>query len=260
MITLAIAVLAASVVGSMHCVGMCGPFALWATAGGRGRTSLLVYHLGRLTTYLSAALVAGTVGSAVTIGGDMFGLQSLAARIAGVLLMVVGVVRLARLIPFFRRPPSASIKPSLIAGLLHRAKPLIAGLGPHSRAYFGGLLTTWLPCGWLYLFILVAAGTGSVIESLVVMFAFWVGTLPALTAVVLGAQVLVPTMRSMVPIGASVLLVVVGLYTATGRASADLSAMLPPRGMSADSDALSILDWTEQPLPCCVEPEWTTSP
>ena len=165
MITLALAVLIASFLGSLHCVGMCGPFALWATHGGSARVSLAAYHVGRLTTYLSAGLAAGVLGSMLEIGGEVAGYQSLAAKVAGGLLIFFGIARLLLLLPWFGGKPAAATvesKPSLVATLLQRLKPVIAGRGPLARAYFVGFLTTWLPCGWLYLFVLIAAGTGEV--------------------------------------------------------------------------------------------------
>jgi len=252
MLTLAAAVLIASLLGSLHCVGMCGPFALWATHGGSSRGTVASYHLGRLTTYLSAGLAAGVLGSAVTIGGDFAGFQTLAAKIAGGSLVFVGLSRLLLLFPLFQPKPAVVAKPSRMAALLQNAKPMIAGFGPNTRAYFGGLLTTWLPCGWLYLFVLVAGGTGDVMLALTVMSAFWIGTLPALTAVVVGARSLIPKFRSALPIAASVLLIATGLYTATGRASADLSSMTAqtPR-WDTHADTSSLIGLAEQPLPCC---------
>lgn len=228
MLTLAIAVLFASFLGSLHCVGMCGPFAIWATHGGAARTSITAYHFGRLTTYLSAGLVAGILGSMVQVGGEIAGYQSLAAKIAGGLLIFFGIAKLLTLLPWFRGNPS-EVKPSAVAGLLQRLKPIIGDRGPLARAYFAGLLTTWLPCGWLYLFVLIAAGTGQVAHAVVVMAAFWLGSLPALTALALGARQLIPRFQSSLPIIAGVLLIMTGLYTATGRAAADLSTMVAPK-------------------------------
>ena len=249
MLTLAIAVLLASLLGSLHCVGMCGPFAIWATHGGTARTSVAAYHGGRLTTYLSAGLVAGVLGSMVEVGGEIAGYQSLAAKIAGGLLIFFGIAKLLTLIPMFRGDVS-EVKPSAVASLLQRLKPIIGGRGPLARAYFAGLLTTWLPCGWLYLFVLIAAGTGQVAHAMAVMGAFWLGTLPALTALALGARQLIPRFQSSLPIIAGVLLIVTGLYTATGRAAADLSTMVAPQvDLTSSPDAW--MHWTDQPLPCC---------
>lgn len=185
MFALGMAVAVASLLGSLHCVGMCGPLAIWATSEGTKPVTLVSYHLGRLTTYLSAGLMAGLLGSALTIGGDVAGLQSLAAMIAGGFLILIGIVRIARMLPMFQRKAVRVPKPSRIAGWLHHAKPLLASRGPLGRSYLAGLFTTWLPCGWLYLFVLIAAGTGGVLSALAVMLAFWIGTLPALTGLVL---------------------------------------------------------------------------
>jgi hypothetical protein len=195
-------------------------------------------------------LVSGVLGSAVTVGGDLAGYQSLAAKIAGGMLIFMGLSRLLLLLPFMESKPLASPRPSRIAGLLQKAKPLIASRGPNAQAYLGGLVTTWLPCGWLYLFVLVAAGTGAVVPALAVMAAFWVGTVPALTALTVGARSLIPRFRTLLPIAASILLIVTGLYTATGRASADLSAMVPAR-LDPQGDVTSLMGLADQPLPCC---------
>ncbi|MGI9472987.1 MAG: sulfite exporter TauE/SafE family protein [Rubripirellula sp.] len=256
MLTLAMGVMFASLLGSLHCVGMCGPFALWATQGGCNRHAIACYHLGRLTTFLSAGLAAGVLGSAVTIGGDVAGLQMLAAKVAGGFLIFFGIARLLLLMPMFQSKASVPAKPSRISMLLQQMKPLVAGQGPLARAYLGGLLTTWLPCGWLYLFLLVAAGTGDVLLALTVMTAFWVGTLPALTALTLGAHSLIPRFRRLLPVAASLLLIATGFYTATGRASADLSRMVTPEQIvrldeDGQIDASALIGLKDEPLPCC---------
>ncbi len=261
MTTFLLAVSLASLLGSLHCVGMCGPLAIWATDGSRRRGTLVAYHFGRLTTYLSAGLVAGLVGSAVTIGGDFAGFQSLASKLAGLFLVGLGLWRLFDLLPRnrltgTRRFRSADpLKPSKIALGLRAAKPVLASRGPLGKAYLSGLLTTWLPCGWLYLFVLIAAGTGSVPAAVATMTAFWLGTLPALTAVVLGAGTLMRRSQVVMPMAAAVLLILTGLYTATGRASADLASMKPTAGLENASVGELVSAAGDEPLPCCVPAE-----
>ena len=255
MLTLAMAVMVASLLGSLHCVGMCGPLALWVTGGGSSRATISAYHIGRLTTYLIAGTAAGLLGAAVSIGGDMVGFQSAAAKVAGGLLIAVGLFRLAKLHPRFNRPlfsSAANSGPSSVASVLKRFKPLLARQTAVSRAYLGGLITTWLPCGWLYLFVLVAAGTGDVLPAVLVMFAFWIGTLPALTTMLVGIHSLTPKLRGMLPIAASVFLIVTGLYTVTGRAAVDVSHLVAP-DLGDEITATSLIDLKEEPLPCCDE-------
>jgi len=258
--SLGLAVLIASLLGSLHCVGMCGPFALWATDTRRRPIALVAYHAGRLTTYLSAGLMAGVVGSTLTISGQMAGFQSSAAKLAGVALVGIGLLRVWRAV---RRkigtsqrsgpkgetsPVPISPPPSRFAKWLHDARPVVANQGPIGRGYLVGLLTTWLPCGWLYLFVLVAAGTGNVVAAMLVMTAFWVGTLPALTGVVLGAGTAMRRYPRFVGLVAGLLLIATGLYTATGRATADLTTLTRPDWQLGGPLEQSELD---QPLPCC---------
>lgn len=172
MLTLLTAVAAASLLGSLHCVGMCGPFALWATAGGRNRRTISGYHLGRLTTYLSAGLAAGVVGTAISIGGQLAGFQMLAAKIAGVLLIFWGISKLLMQMESVSKRMTRFSGPARVSALIASARPLIASRGDFGRGYLGGLLTTWLPCGWLYLFVLLAAGTGDVMLAVATMTAF----------------------------------------------------------------------------------------
>ena len=112
---LSLAVLVASVMGSLHCVGMCGPFALWASGAGassdglrstkeslRRLTPIVMYHLGRLFTYSAAAIVVGLLGAIFTLGGQQFGMQSLAARAAGVVMVTIAVIRIIPLLRNWR--------------------------------------------------------------------------------------------------------------------------------------------------------------
>ncbi|MEM8670620.1 MAG: sulfite exporter TauE/SafE family protein [Planctomycetota bacterium] len=254
MLTLLTAVAAASLLGSLHCVGMCGPFALWATSGGKNMRAVSGYHLGRLTTYLSAGLAAGVVGTAISVGGQLAGFQLVAAKLAGILLIVWGLGKLAMQFPSIskRLSRSSENRPSRIAGFIAHARPLVNSRGDFGRGYLGGLLTTWLPCGWLYLFVLLAAGTGDVMLAVATMGAFWLGSLPALTGLVMGARSIIPRFRPALPIVGAVVMVLTGVYTATGRASADLSSMVPPL-IEPNSSAADIIRASETDLPCCAD-------
>ncbi len=244
MLPLLTAVIVASLLGSLHCVGMCGPFALWASGvertgfGGALLGRLSCYHGGRLVTYLTAGALAGLTGSLIRVGGASLGIQAAAARLVGVALLALGLIRLtAFLVPAWFQPTaappsaatgrSAAAKPAAgrVAGWLARLRPQVARLPGPLRAGAIGSLTTLLPCGWLYLFVLVAAGTGDAFSAMLVMGAFWIGTLPALTGLVLGARQFAAAARPALPLLGAVLLIGTGLYTATGRAAADLAPL-----------------------------------
>lgn len=275
------AIVTASLLGSMHCVGMCGPLAIWASGAGDRVSSkqmamaTILYHLGRLLTYALAGLLAGAAGQLLDVGGQALGVQLLAARIVGGLMIVFGVLRLYQLVLARRQSrqsvlPNEAPRPSLITGLLLKLRPYVFRLPIAARGLATGLLTALLPCGWLYLFALVAAGTGSFAMGPLVMTAFWVGTVPALVGLVTGTQMLAQRFRQVIPIGAAVLLIAGGCYTASGRGFANLNSLSDIRltgstdfakvktsALPTDQhqqavqvkDALAELTRTE--LPCC---------
>jgi sulfite exporter TauE/SafE len=92
-----------------------------------------------------------------------------------------------------------------------------------ARAAATGLLTTLLPCGWLYAFGVTAAGTGSASGGMTVMLAFWAGNLPMLVAVGVGAQRLAGPLARRLPVASAVFLVALGLATIAGKLRTDVS-------------------------------------
>lgn len=266
------AIVTASVLGSLHCVGMCGPLAIWASSAESQRSSRQIflstslYHLGRLLTYMVAGCLAGMVGSLVDQGGQMLGFQLAAARVVGSVMMVLGGIRLWR---WFHVPgaTNANLKPSRIGKLLAQLRPFVFRLPVAGRALATGMLTTLLPCGWLYLFALAAAGTGSMLMGPIVMAAFWVGTVPALVALVAGTRVLSTKLTTLVPVATAILLVTTGFYTASGRGFAKIRSLtdIAPADRfsftfdqgdsvagSLDGDVIDDLNnLLTAPLPCC---------
>lgn len=217
------AVLAASLLGSLHCAGMCGAFMLFAvgagdaTAPARRRTLHVAYHAGRLVTYALLGAVAGAVGAALDFGGSFVGLQRVAAAAAGALMIGFGVVTLLRLAGIRSRIEPF---PRAFRRVVEHAQRRALALPPFARALAIGLLTTLLPCGWLYAFAFTAAGTGHPALGALTMGVFWVGTLPVLIAVGVGAQALAGPLRRRLPVLTSLVLVVVGLFMLVTRLGA----------------------------------------
>jgi uncharacterized protein len=216
MTALIVTVLVASVMGSLHCVGMCGAFVAFAVGTDDNpsmrRKALLVaaYNGGRLVTYTLLGAAGGALGAALDLGGEYVGLQRAAAVVAGAVMVVFGVVTLLRIMGA-RLPVAPAPK------VLHRAvgagQRAAMGLRPVPRALTIGLLTTLLPCGWLYVFAITAAGTASPFWGALTMAVFWVGTLPALVALGAGIQSLTGVLGRRMPAVTAIAIVAVGLYT-----------------------------------------------
>jgi uncharacterized protein len=198
--TFALAVLVASLLGSVHCAAMCGAFTcLYAPAGASWqdtRWAHAAYNLGRLVSYLLLGVLGGTVGAALSRAGLLAGVSNGAAVVAAILLMLWGlhavmVATGARIAVV--RPPEAW------QHAMGEALQRFFGKPPVVRAAATGLLTTLLPCGWLYAFVVTAAATGSPVRGAALMAVFWVGTVPMMLAVGVGMQRLTGRFRARLP-------------------------------------------------------------
>lgn len=178
-------VLGASVLGSLHCAGMCGPLAAVASAPDRthlrvvdsrpqAARSVAHYNLGRLASYTVLGLVAGGAGALVDLGGALVGVQGIAIVLASLTLIGMG----ARGLWMFARGQQGT---HLASGPVVRWASRLRG--KRSFAAILGGLTGLMPCGWLWAYVVVAAGTGSVLGGAAVMGTFWLGTVPALAVV-----------------------------------------------------------------------------
>lgn len=259
MTALLITVLLASLCGNLHCGGMCGPFVAFAVSGRLANPrgvwmTHAAYHCGRLTTYSLLGAACGTLGRMVELGGAAVGVQRAAATLAGAMMVAVGIfaclqyfgVRLSNL-------PAPPVAQRLVAAG-HRAAMRFS---PVQRAALVGLLTTLLPCGWLYAFAITAAGTGGALTGALTMAAFWIGTLPVLLAIGAGAQRVLGSLGRHVQLVASLAIVVVGLATVSNRSALIAMPLLPntARAPSNAAEAAEQITHIADQKPKCCEGE-----
>ncbi len=182
-------VFVASLLGSVHCLGMCGGFvAFYSTSQGvqsPDPRAHAAYNLGRLVTYLGLGAIAGTLGAAINLAGESSGARQLAALVSGVVILTWG---LALLIQASGAEWAKLGAPRWLEERLSRVLPHLMSKPPIVRASALGLASTLLPCGWLYGFAVTAAGTGSASAGAAVMGAFWLGTVPAMLSAGLSMQ------------------------------------------------------------------------
>ena len=98
---------------------------------------------------------------------------------------------------------------------------------PVVRALIIGVLAMFLPCGWLYLFVIWAAGTGSPLIGGAVMIAFWIGTVPILVAVGIGVQSLFGPLKKHLPAAMACLLLFIGAAVLARGIDVDAHGALP---------------------------------
>ena len=177
---------------SLHCVGMCGPLSL-AMVGNSGSSWRLTlqmaqYHLGRILTYASLGLIAGTLG----LGMQVAGIQQIVAMSAGALLI------------------TAAFAPFLVERYIYKIPIINTGVRLLSKQFgklknpnsFGGRLLAgalhgFMPCGMVYLALAGAISTYTPAMGSLFMLAFGLGTIPSLLAFGLSGQAVLRNHRSL---------------------------------------------------------------
>lgn len=186
----------AGLVGSPHCVGMCGPFAL--ACGNRLRDSL-AWHAGKILTYATLGAVAGWTGRSVP--GPAWVASAISAA-----LVIWFAAALAGLAP----------EPTLrVPGLTRLAGRTARRDGLASRLLFG-VANGLLPCGLVYAALGIAVASADPRTGALAMAAFGVGTVPALSAFALGVRRLA-TDRPWTRKALAVLVLLTGLWIVAQR-------------------------------------------
>ena len=257
MLALFSTVLLASLVGSLHCAGMCGGFVVFWAGGdaSQGKHKIyahMAYNGGRLVTYTLLGALAGALGQALDLAGHAAGLEQLAAALAGGLMVAWGALALLRALEVrVPRVPLPAVLQRAYAKVLKR----LHGKPPIVRAAIIGLASTLLPCGWLYAFAVTAAGTGSWAWGALTMAAFWLGTLPVLVGVGALVQQAAGPLRRHLPAVTALCVMGVGLFALTHRLNVPHFRMAAPLSLQdAAKHAQNLGNGKEKP-PCCRDDE-----
>jgi len=206
------AAFAAGLLGSAHCLGMCGGisglFAAGATVASF-RTQLplaIAYNLGRIGSYAFLGVMVAMIGS--TTVSAIPALTAPVRLASGVLIILVGLQ-----VAFNLRllAPVEKIGAKLWNKLVPHARGLIPATSA-TRAVGLGLIWGWLPCGLVYSALLLAATTAEPAGGGLVMIAFGLGTMPAMVMTGLSASKLSAFMNRN-RLGAGLLIVALGVAT-----------------------------------------------
>lgn len=187
----------AGLLGSPHCVGMCGGF---AGACARSASGAIAWHAGRLSTYASLGALAGFAGT--TLRGPPWIPLALSAVLLIWFAGVLGGVF-----------PQAGMK---IPGVAWAGRTLVARSDVPSRFAFG-MVTGLLPCGLVYMALGLAVSSGSPLIGALAMVAFGSGTIPALAALA-GVVRRIASQRIWFRRGMAMLVLAAGMYSLATRA------------------------------------------
>lgn len=183
--TMAFTAFMAGLLGGAHCAAMCGSIVGMTCAPGtdgkprsfsRSFTFPLAYNLGRISSYILAGALAGSLGQAgMALRGGVLA-QHLLMFLMGTTLIVVAL-NVAGVRPVTRGIEAAG------SILWRRVQPVSRHFLPVTTPWQAlglGALWGWLPCGMVYAVLLTALASGDAAEGASILAAFGLGTLPNL--------------------------------------------------------------------------------
>jgi len=203
--------LAGGAVAFVHCLGMCGGFALHLARSGTFAQTLgrqLLWHAGKTSTYLFLGALAAFGGSRLYVLVNLPWMSRLLACVAGVALVGAGLTLLG-VMPRRRREAGGQgvgLWAALYRGVFARATPVSAlGLG---------VAAGFLPCPIVMAFLVYAAHTASVPAGLLTMAGVGVGTMASLLPLGLTGHALGVRWRRSGAVAGGIVLVALGAVTA----------------------------------------------
>lgn len=167
-------------IGSTHCIGMCGGIisALSTNFNGRAQNQTfyiqLFYNIGRITSYSLIGLLVGLFSSKLM--QMLPDPHAFSMKIAGIFFILLGLY-ISQLLNSFKYLEAAGQK-------------LWVKIEPFGRKYLPaqniwnalklGLVWGWLPCGLVYSALALAVTQLNPLHSALTMLTFGLGTLPTL--------------------------------------------------------------------------------
>lgn len=167
--------------GSLHCIGMCGPLAIFACSSSQGNSAskngILSYQIGRIITYSFLGLIFGFLSDFFYISS----FQKFTAIFCGFVLMFSVL---------FSLNLDASIQKSFLGKFISNNVSLLLNnyfdKFTNKSPFVIGLINGLLPCGLVYLAIAGAIVCETPVQSGLFMLAFGVGTVPAMIGLLTG--------------------------------------------------------------------------
>lgn len=192
--------------GSLHCVGMCGPIAFMLPVDRSNSfkkvSQITIYHIGRLLAYSIIGLVFGLVGKSLYI----FGIQQQLSIIIGVLMIIVVLLPHKIIAKYNLSKPLykliSKVKTSLGKALKKKTADTFLTIG---------FLNGFLPCGLVYMAVFGAVATGSLWEGSLYMVLFGLGTIPLMTSAIYLGKFLNSTVKQRIQKAIPVFVVAIGV-------------------------------------------------
>jgi len=191
--------------GSFHCVGMCGPIAFMLpvdrTNSFKKVSQIAIYHFGRLLSYSLIGLIFGLIGKSLYI----FGFQQQLSIAIGILMILVVVIPQKTFNKYnFSKPiykAISKVKSALGAALKKKTMDTFLTIG---------FLNGFLPCGLVYMALFAAIAGGNALNGSLYMAVFGLGTIPLMTTAIYFSHFLKGKTRQRIQKAIPVFVVLIG--------------------------------------------------
>jgi hypothetical protein len=192
--------------GSFHCVGMCGPIAFMLPVDRshslKKISQISTYHFGRLLAYSIIGLVFGLVGKSLYL----FGIQQQLSIAIGALMIIIVLIPTSTFNKFnFSKPLYkliSKVKSSLGQAMKKKTADTFLTIG---------FLNGFLPCGLVYMAVFGSLASASALEGGLYMFLFGLGTIPLMTTAIYLGKFLNATIKQRIQKAIPVFVVIIGL-------------------------------------------------
>ncbi len=184
--------------GSLHCFSMCGPLMMTLMGNRRSSKGVLLYHLGRLLSYSLIGVGLGVLGSLLYL----LHLQQFFTIAIGVIMLLIYAV------PGVKFKIEQMFARTGITSYLQRT--LFTKLTNAQRWVLSGALNGLLPCGLTYIAAAFAVSQETILMTVSTMFAFGLGTIPALSIMYFSGDFLLNKLKK----GSSFILKGVAIFSA----------------------------------------------
>jgi len=192
--------------GSFHCIGMCGPIAFVLPLDRSSKTKMLfqtfLYHSGRLLTYSFIGLIFGLIGKGLYLAGFQQRLS-----------ILMGVIMIATiLIPVSVFNKFNVTKPLYKAiGKVKQQLGLYLNKKSNKSIFLIGFFNGFLPCGLVYMALIGSIAASNAVSGALYMFLFGLGTIPMMTLAVYAGNFLKVSIRNKIQKAIPVFVVIIGL-------------------------------------------------
>jgi len=165
--------------GSFHCVGMCGPIAFMLPVDRSNNfkkaRQIFLYHFGRLLSYSIIGFLFGLLGK----GLNLFGMQQQLSIFIGLVMIAVVLIPLRIFNKYnFSRPIFkiiSKVKSALGQELKKKTPDTFLTIG---------FLNGFLPCGLVYMAVLGTLASTTALSGSLYMMLFGLGTVPLMTTTI----------------------------------------------------------------------------